>query len=616
MFQWFGSRASLRWCAGGLLLVYLGICTLTAAGTYVDNFDGAAQSIAARNLAFHGRYGVWDYQHFRLWPADWSTGPTLMLPVAAAYRLLGDGPFTANYACAFCCITVLALYLVLATRRVVPPTGFLALLTAVCLLAAVTGRMDGGVNFEVTFSRPCGDVLAGLLLLTATVVTFGPEPSRRSAVLGGTLAALAVCTKFVTVMPIVCLAGTIGVLVLRGRKPFSALALWCLAAAAVVVGFELLKLVSLGSWAAYLANVREFRQFLTTHGSSGLSGAEFSYLANFQTHLAIFRAHLGNFTGPLILPLFLLPWSLYRVLRTDVRPNDCIALALGLQTSVLFGWWFFLSHSEWVRHILPGLVLLPLCGYHLVSAEAERLTGSAPRMALFGSWILACLLPSLSPGTTERVVWPTPATRVTDRTSALFRMAEKVRALRAEYPNARFYSAGFWRHWDIQSVTDVPLFDILDASTLPSPSDAGPNYLITSDLFNLEHSPALTELVRAASNHPVFVADPFRIDELPSGNPSFPKPEPLPALSDWTPRALSAGTHNAVVVQLSGAHIPALAAIRWNGRLVPSRRDPGESRLRAELPREWTATQRIVSVDVYDPVTGRATPPVQIVITP
>jgi hypothetical protein len=516
MFHWL--RSSLwRWCAAGLLLGYLGSCALTAAGTYVDNFDGAAQSIAARNLAFHGRYGVWDFQTFRCWPADWSTGPTLMLPVAATYRLLGDGPFTANYGCAVCCLSVLALYLVLAVRRVVLPAGFLALVTAIGLLAAVTGRMDGGVNFEITFSRPCGEILAGLLLLTATVVTFGPEPSRRSAVLGGTLAALAVYTKFVTVMPVACLAGTIGVLVLRGRKPVSTLVLWCLAAAAVAGSFELLKLVSLGSWRAYLVNLREFRQFLTTHGSSGLSAGELTCLTNFRTHLAIFCAHLGNFTVPLLLPLLLLPWSLYRVLLSrDVRPGDCIALALGLQTSALFGWWFFLSHSEWVRHILPGLVLLPLWGAHLVSAEAERFSNPGARTALFGSWVLACLLPALSPGTTEPIVWPTPTTRVTERTEALFRTAEKIKALRATHPDARFFSAGFWRHWDIQSVTDVSLFDVLDPRTLPGPNDPGPNYLITSDLFNLEHNPTITELARAASARPVFADGSFRIDELPA----------------------------------------------------------------------------------------------------
>ncbi len=63
-------------------------------------------------------------------------------------------------------------------------------------------------------------------------------------------------------------------------------------------------------------------------------------------------------------------------------------------------------------------------------------------------------------------------------------------------PQARFWSAGWWQHWDLQSVAALELSDVLDASSLAGMRD-GHDYLVTSDYFNWEQNPGLIALLEA-----------------------------------------------------------------------------------------------------------------------
>ncbi len=97
-------RGGFRTCRSrllaGVVLAYVGVCAMSQAISHIDPYDGSYNAMLARNLAFEGRYGLWDYGRYVTWPVEVTTGPALLLPVAAAYRLAGDGPFVANVVCA------------------------------------------------------------------------------------------------------------------------------------------------------------------------------------------------------------------------------------------------------------------------------------------------------------------------------------------------------------------------------------------------------------------------------------------------------------------------------------------------------------------------------------
>src|SRR5712664_2060465 len=62
----------------GSLLAWLALCAFARATTMIDPYDGAHHTVLARNLAFGGRYGLWDYGRWVVWPLDVSVGPTLI----------------------------------------------------------------------------------------------------------------------------------------------------------------------------------------------------------------------------------------------------------------------------------------------------------------------------------------------------------------------------------------------------------------------------------------------------------------------------------------------------------------------------------------------------------
>jgi len=66
-------RAAHLAVAGGLL-AWLALCAFARATTMIDPYDGAHHTVLARNLAFGGRYGLWDYGRWVVWPLDVSVG--------------------------------------------------------------------------------------------------------------------------------------------------------------------------------------------------------------------------------------------------------------------------------------------------------------------------------------------------------------------------------------------------------------------------------------------------------------------------------------------------------------------------------------------------------------
>lgn len=480
--------------AGGLFLIVAAVAMLGLARGHIDPHDGSCIAVLARNLATTGRYGYARFGQFELWPVEATTGPTLVLPIAIAYRLAGDGPFVANVASV---IVVLAL-LGLVWWRMVPRlasvwgvlSGVLALATILCLTIEPT----------VALVVPRGEVAAGLLLVLATLVALGDDgpPTSRRAATSGLLLGLGVASKVLLALPGAVLFVAIVLLSIGARswRRTAAVAVaWVAGVLAVQLAIEIWKLASFGAWQAYADRWVEFASFFRMAGSGFRNEA--SPLAQRRTlsyRLDVLYDNVGWVPAAFALALVALPLLAWRARRARALGIDGrIALVLAAQTLAVAAWWLFRADIPWLRYLFFACITAPLSVHFAVlAAGAARPRGTPIALA---SWLalLALAVAVSPPGTLS---WPGPTEKPAARAAAVLDAARAVRAIGAADPHARFWSAGWWQHWDLQSVAPLALNDVLDPASRATLRDEH-EYLVISDYFNWEQDPRLLALVEA-----------------------------------------------------------------------------------------------------------------------
>ncbi|MFN8544261.1 MAG: hypothetical protein U0807_08640 [Candidatus Binatia bacterium] len=491
------------------LMAYLLLCWVSQATTEIDPFDGAQNTLVARNLAFRGAWAFRNYDRWEVWSAETTTGPTVLLPIAAAYRLMGDRPFLPNVVCALLCGALVFAAWGLARRTFATGLAAAGFLTTVGLMATTT------VKPFLQFYRPLGEVPAGLLVLIGTLLAVDGEGQGRHARarmwLSGVAVGLAVCAKLVAALPAAALGATLALL--PGLRPtrLGALARWGGGLVLVLLATEFFRLVQLGSWAAYAQNWREALRFLSVQGSGLGRGPVGLQVPSVWARLQTLGEHLGWFALPLGGALLAWPRVAYAGVRPAAGAALRIATVLGFAVVVMLGWWLFLSDRGWVRHALIALLLLPFYA-HFASAGLFAPAGRAGRAA-WVAWLgvlLACLC--LSPPTvTTR---PHPAWTVAPRTIALFDTAAAIRRIELEHPAARFWAAGHWRNFDLQTQVDVQWWNLLASAHRLHLRFDGDDFLVTSEVFNWERNPLTTAIASANARNVAHQAAPFSIYRL------------------------------------------------------------------------------------------------------
>lgn len=467
---------------------------LDLARRYIDPHDGSCIAVLARNLAESGRYGYARYGTFELWPVEATTGPTLVVPIAIALRLAGDGPFVANVACAVVVLVLLGLVWWQMVPRLRSLAGIASALLALAIIIGIT--IKPGVALVV----PRGEVVAGLLLVLATLVALGRDgaPSCARAAASGLLLGLGVASKVLLLLPGAPLFVALVLLGWNGRGTRHAVAIaaaWTVGLLGVQVVVEVWKLVSFGSWQPYAERWREFFVFFRAAGSGfRVDSTPLAQRRTLAYRLDVLHDNLG--IVPLAFAFALVAVSLValRARRSGGIGVDArLALTFGAQTLAVAAWWLFRADIPWLRYLFFGCITAPLCVHFAVlAAGRERSQGTTVALLVWSVALAVALL--ASPAGT--LAWPAPPEKHAARADAVLDAARATREIAAADPQARFWSAGWWQHWDLQSVAALELSDVLDASSLAGMRD-GHDYLVTSDYFNWEQNPGLIALLEA-----------------------------------------------------------------------------------------------------------------------
>ncbi|MFV9504554.1 MAG: ArnT family glycosyltransferase [Oscillochloridaceae bacterium umkhey_bin13] len=317
-------------------------------------FDEGSHLRVPKSLVRYGVYADYSSEGFRYFGPTIGVGPTVMLPVAAAFQLGGVGLVQGRLVIvAYMLLALAALYL-LARRLYGWPTAVLAVLLA---LASRTLRFEGLVEYgrQVLGEVPgVAFLLLGLLAYTAAIQT--PTRVRRYSLLAGLAFGMALVTKnqFVLIVP-----PALALLALLDWSYYRAGGWWLRLAPPILAvacfGIWTVAMLTFLGPDGFAANLAKTRQ------AAGGAIFVFDLEASRRALVYLIQVYGG----------LLLPGLAYTLWRSRKRvPPAFAALAPALMAWLWIAW--FVISLGWPRYAFPAVIM----GALSVAAMATDLLSS------------------------------------------------------------------------------------------------------------------------------------------------------------------------------------------------------------------------------------------------
>lgn len=302
-------------------------------------FDEGSHLHVPKTLVRHGVYADISSEGFRYFGPTIGVGPTVMLPVAAAFKLGGVGLTQARLVIvAYMALALVALYL-LARRLYGWQVAMLAVLLA---LASRTLRFEGLIEYgRQALGEAPGTAFLLLGLLGYSAAILRPATARRSSLLAGLAFGLALVTKnqfVLIVLPSLALLALLDWLYYRAGNWWVRLAPPLIAAACFTI-WTVVMLTFFGP-DGFAANLAKTRQ--------AAGGAIFVF--DPQASLRAARYLIQVYGG------LLLPALVYGLWRARARGPWALAHLAPTLIAVLWIAWFMISLG-WPRYAFPAVIL-------------------------------------------------------------------------------------------------------------------------------------------------------------------------------------------------------------------------------------------------------------------
>lgn len=327
---------TLRGLKVAALAALLVVATLNLTSWPATWFDEGSHLMVPKSLVLFGVYADYDSTGFRYYGPSTGVGPTVLLPIAAVFKVFGIGLLQARL--------VMAVYLVLACLAVHALARRLMSEPA-ALLAGVLFVATPGVGTLEFGRQVLGEVPGFFFLccgLSALIGAWQPQGYGR-LVLAGVLLGLAAVTKYqllVVIVPGLALAGVLSFA--RGMRRPGVFAIPLFAALAVFGLWQVCLLGYLGP-SSFSENVAFVRR--------AASGAALAFSPERAEGAARMILEPGMLFGALV------PAVAYGLLRA-IRTNEC---APGWRVLIAFVLaalgWFVLASVGWRRYAYPGMAL-------------------------------------------------------------------------------------------------------------------------------------------------------------------------------------------------------------------------------------------------------------------
>jgi len=409
----------------------------------VPNFDGAMNLNTAQSFVEGHGYGF-VYDVFFPFPAQ-TDGP-FTLPSGLLMMIGGVTPLTAQgINLAYLIGATILVFLLL--RRMV---------RSVTLALAGTLIVLQSPDLFQTGMNGLGETPVLFWFLTATVVLADAldenVPSRRRLTAGGAALGLCYLTKVVALILVAPAVALFAVMFLGRHRNRASRILWfCAGVALPIIGWELFRLVELGSLHGYTEWWRlQMGQVIQQSGADETATSHVDLLAKGAAHLRLL-AELIAIPEPLLACFLLIPWLVACALlmrRWRQRKfGDVFCLAVcGAISALYFVWWLLITPAAmvWMRRLVDGLIvqqiLLAASLAVLVRAVWPRTRFGLPGRVLAAILVVALAVPEAY--IARRAAAFSDPPRVTDLDRDQLALAHTIRALPAD---ATLFGFGWWQ---------------------------------------------------------------------------------------------------------------------------------------------------------------------------
>jgi len=473
-------------------LAYLAVLLATRVVFTSPGYDDSYYGSIARNLAA-GRGYVTSYgETVQKFNPEISNGPTVVLPAAALYKLLGDHYWLNNLVVAAMAFPLLgALVWLLARRfRISAATILLIVLT---LMLFTNERTDSGEIFRFLFlwTHLMGEIPATLLVILAAALACLARSNRCLHLLAGACLVLALYARAFVLLAIPGFLIAYGWQFHTERRLGPVLA-FIAGSLAVALALEMFRLVHLGSWGSYLENSRQVVHFYRTWGPSGDGDA--STIGALMRQL---KLTLG------VIPLLLwVGFVAFERLRTPVgdpeRARFNFSLILAMAAVTHFIWWWILNDAGWIRHLIPAIIYFAFGLPVLASLSRMQLVRYSGLLVF-----LVLLVPQFG-----AIGEFAPMVRSEARLTALLDTSSFLKSLDSK--GVSFWGCGWWANRDLDLVGDVHFYDCSDMDSVARHLAAGERILLVrSEYFNWENNSYFTRLAEECDRTVLFRREPF-----------------------------------------------------------------------------------------------------------
>lgn len=308
-------------------------------------FDEGEHFRVAKTLVQYGQYGVWSADGIRYFGPTIGVGPTMLLPVALAFKLWGIGLVQGRIVILLYLLAAAVLYWFYA--RKLEKSGSFAWLALLLLLAAP------GIAFINLGRQGLGEVPASAFFLAGLLVWLSnsekPQPALAGWVAAGVLFGLSAITKSnygLLLPPTLVVVWLLNHFYYHQSKlKWTAFVLPFVLTGGALGGWYLVILLFLGG-SDFATNFQLLRN------ASGGSAFVFS--------LERMASAWKFFLGPQALFGLAAPGLIYAAWRALQRTSESFRLVLPLAFCLVWLGWFLGASVGWPRYAFPALLLCPL----------------------------------------------------------------------------------------------------------------------------------------------------------------------------------------------------------------------------------------------------------------
>ncbi len=339
--------------------------------------DDSVFASVAKNIAGGNGYaavyfdGVYPH-HFGI-----TTGPVQILPTALLITLFGNQHWVPSLVAVILIWAIMAALFAATGKYLVPQERkwqccFIFLLLALLFTAGGNNNfyIETGIKYSF-WHLLLAQVQAGMMIVLGTFVLLGKAITRRTMLLGGLIMGIAILFKSLAAIgAVVCIAAAALKTLFSQNIAFRhkiGLVSWCVAGtAAPLIGFELLKLLSMGL-AAYLdlySQTFEYYRHIALNAPAG-GNHRLALAANVSKQVVALFLMTGFLTTFILIPViaYLFSTSLRATWPHRNHLNgsaNCVFMGLVLLACFLAQtlWWLILAHPNSDRYMITAFIYL------------------------------------------------------------------------------------------------------------------------------------------------------------------------------------------------------------------------------------------------------------------